>query len=78
MCGVWVCGVEVIFGIDPNLRVFPNILHMDRQTTGFTMTGFEPGRRVLLEIWVFDIFAPNLDRGIGPLLVGDERLQKSK
>ena len=50
MCGVWVCGVEVIFGIDPNLRVFPNILHMDRQTTGFTMTGFEPGRRVLLEI----------------------------
>ena len=41
---------ELIFSIDPNLRVFPNILHGQTELTGFTMTGVEPGRRVLLEI----------------------------
>ena len=64
--GVWVCGCvgvecrELIFGINPNLRVFPNILHSctDREQTGFTATGFEPGRRVLLELCVFYFFCP--------------------
>ena len=51
--GVWYVGElcrELIFSIDPNLRVFPNILHGQTELTGFTMTGVEPGRRVLLEI----------------------------
>ena len=69
-CGVWLCGCvgvvcrELIFGINPNLRVFANILHSctDREQTGFTATGFEPGRRVLLELCVFYFFAPNLGR----------------
>ena len=51
--GVWYVGElcrELIFSIDPNLRVFPNILHGQTELTGLTMTGVEPGRRVLLEI----------------------------
>ena len=70
VCGMWVCGCvgvecrELIFGINPNLRVFANILHSctDREQTGFTATGFEPGRRILLELCVFYFFAPNLGR----------------
>ena len=53
VCGMWVCGCvgvvcrELIFGINPNLRVFPNILHSctDREQTGFTATGFDSGRK---------------------------------
>ena len=75
VCGMWVCGCvgvecrELIFGINPNLRVFANILHSctDREQTGFTATGFEPGRRILLELCVFYFFfAPNLGRGREP------------